>query len=59
MAQERAQGQRGGTLFARARAYAPLTPGERALMQPYIAGCGPWRTAGYFADHDLGDPAAE
>jgi hypothetical protein len=25
---------------------------ERALMQPFIAGCGPWR--GYFADHDLG-----
>lgn len=33
MAQERAQGQRGGTLFARARAYAPLTPGERALLR--------------------------
>jgi DinB family protein len=26
---------------------------ERALMQPFIAGCGPWRTAGYFADHDV------
>jgi len=25
---------------------------ERALMQPFIAGCGPWR--GSFADHDLG-----
>jgi hypothetical protein len=23
---------------------------ERALMQPFIAGSGPWR--GYFADHD-------
>lgn len=23
--------------------------GERALMQPFIAGCGPWRT--YFTDH--------
>jgi hypothetical protein len=27
---------------------------ERALMQPFIAGSGPWRTAGFFADHDLG-----
>jgi DinB superfamily len=27
--------------------------GERALMQPFIAGSGPWRTAGYFADHDV------
>jgi DinB superfamily len=27
---------------------------ERALMQPFIAGSGPWRTAGYFADHDIG-----
>jgi hypothetical protein len=26
---------------------------ERALMQPFIAGSGPWRTAGYFADHDV------
>ena len=24
---------------------------ERAMMQPFIAGCGPWR--GYFADHDI------
>ena len=23
----------------------------RAVMQPFIAGCGPWRT--YFSDHDL------
>lgn len=27
------QAQRAGTLFARARAYAPLTPGERALLR--------------------------
>lgn len=27
------QVQHGGTLFARARAYAPLTPGERALLR--------------------------
>ena len=32
---------------------------ERALMQPFIAGCGPWRTAGYFADHDVGEPATD
>ncbi len=25
---------------------------ERALMQPFIEGCGPWRA--YFADHDVG-----
>jgi hypothetical protein len=25
---------------------------ERALLQPFIAGCGPWRP--YFADHDQG-----
>ncbi len=25
---------------------------ERALLQPFIAGCGPWRS--YFADHDAG-----
>ena len=25
---------------------------ERAMMQPFIAGCGPWR--GYFSDHDSG-----
>lgn len=31
---------------------------ERALMQPFIAGSGPWRTAGYFADHDLGGSAS-
>jgi hypothetical protein len=24
---------------------------ERAMMQPFIAGCGPWRT--YFKDHDV------
>lgn len=24
---------------------------ERALMQPFIAGSGPWR--GYFADHEV------
>ncbi len=24
---------------------------ERAVMQPFIAGCGPWRP--YFSDHDL------
>jgi hypothetical protein len=24
---------------------------ERALMQPFIDGCGPWRF--YFADHDI------
>ncbi len=32
---------------------------ERALMQPFIAGCGPWRTAGYFADHDVGDQTSD
>jgi hypothetical protein len=31
---------------------------ERALMQPFIAGSGPWRSAGYFADHDLGGVAS-
>jgi hypothetical protein len=33
--------------------------GERALMQPFIAGSGPWRP--YFADHDAGlrEAAAE
>jgi hypothetical protein len=31
---------------------------ERALMQPFIAGSGPWRTAGVFADHDLGEAAS-
>jgi DinB superfamily len=31
---------------------------ERALLQPFIAGSGPWRTAGYFADHDLGGAAS-
>jgi hypothetical protein len=25
---------------------------ERALLQPFIAGCGPWRP--YFRDHDMG-----
>lgn len=29
--------------------------GERALMQPFIAGCGPWR--GYFADHEARPPS--
>jgi hypothetical protein len=28
---------------------------ERALLQPFIAGSGPWRTAGVFADHDVGE----
>src|SRR3954447_5529391 len=28
---------------------------ERALMQPFVAGCGPWRP--YFADHDVGAPS--
>ena len=23
------------------------------MMQPFIVGTGPWRTAGYFADHDV------
>ena len=32
---------------------------ERALMQPFIAGCGPWRAAGYFADHDVGGPESD
>ena len=27
---------------------------ERALMQPFIAGCGPWKP--YFSDHWVGDP---
>lgn len=27
---------------------------ERALMQPFIAGVGPWR--GYFTDHDVNKP---
>jgi hypothetical protein len=31
---------------------------ERALMQPFIAGSGPWRAAGYFADHDVGESAS-
>ena len=26
---------------------------ERALMQPFIQGCGPWKK--YFADHRIGD----
>ena len=26
---------------------------ERAIMQPFIAGCGPWKQ--YFADHVIGD----
>ncbi len=27
---------------------------ERALMQPFLRGCGPWRF--YFADHDVENP---
>ena len=30
--------------------------GERALMQPFIAGTGPWRS--YYVDHDAGLPEA-
>jgi hypothetical protein len=30
---------------------------ERALMQPFIAGPGPWRAAGNFADHDFDEMA--
>jgi hypothetical protein len=30
--------------------------GERALMQPFSAGCGPWRS--YFTDH-LAKPASQ
>jgi|SRR5260221_1775951 hypothetical protein len=29
---------------------------ERALMQPFVVGSGPWRS--YFADHDVGGPAS-
>ena len=29
-----------------------LVQAERALMQPFIAGCGPWKP--YFADHEVG-----
>jgi hypothetical protein len=29
---------------------------ERALMQPFVAGSGPWR--GYFADHDVAAKSA-
>ena len=29
---------------------------ERALMQPFIAGSGPWR--GYFADHEAKGPTS-
>jgi hypothetical protein len=29
--------------------------GERAILQPFIAGSGPWR--GSFADHDVGRDA--
>ena len=25
---------------------------ERALMQPFLLGCGPWRT--FFRDHEIG-----
>jgi hypothetical protein len=28
-----------------------LVQAERAMMQPFIAGCGPWRQ--YFKDHDV------
>lgn len=28
-----------------------LVQAERAMMQPFIAGCGPWRS--YFKDHDV------
>ncbi len=31
--------------------------GERALMQPFIAACGPWRV--YFADHIAAQPDGE
>jgi hypothetical protein len=31
---------------------------ERALMQPFISGSGPWRAAGFFADHDVGESAS-
>jgi hypothetical protein len=31
--------------------------GERALMQPFIGGSGPWRF--YFADHDIETPRDE
>ncbi|HEX6482990.1 MAG TPA: DinB family protein [Ktedonobacteraceae bacterium] len=27
---------------------------ERALMQPFMLGCGPWRS--FFRDHEIGDP---
>ena len=27
---------------------------ERALMQPFMLGCGPWRP--FFRDHEIGDP---
>ncbi len=30
---------------------------ERALMQPFIAGAGPWRI--FFTDHEVAQPAAE
>jgi len=29
---------------------------ERAMMQPFLAGCGPWRES--FKDHDAGGDAA-
>ena len=31
--------------------------GERAMMQPFIAGSGPWRS--YFTDHDAQPPGSE
>ena len=34
-----------------------LVQAERALMQAFIPGSGPWR--GYFADHDAAPPAPE
>ena len=30
-----------------------IVQAERALMQPFIRGCGPWK--GYFTDHDKGE----
>jgi hypothetical protein len=30
---------------------------ERALMQPFMLGCGPWRS--FFQDHEVGLPESE
>ncbi len=30
---------------------------ERAMMQPFIAGCGPWRF--YFLDHAIAAPKTD